>query len=355
MIRPAKPANEAIRLAQLERYQILDTEPEESYDDLLAIAAGICDTPMGSVSLVAADRQWFKAHRGLPATEMARDDSFCGHAILDPENMLVVTDAYDDPRFHDNPIVRGEPGIRFYAGAPLLGPTGTASGALCVMDRKPRELSAFQRQTMVSLSRQVAYLLEMRAAYRELRHHLSEREWYEQRLMSHRKMLEEQNAELTTLSHTDALTGLANRRAFNATLTNLIAGALAAASSLSVAIIDVDHFKTVNDGYGHPAGDEMLIAIARTIEAQRGDTGFVARCGGEEFALILPGADLRRAELQCELLRRAVQDLPHYPSVTVSIGVTAYRRGDDPATMYARADRSLYEAKKSGRNRVAAV
>jgi len=352
MIKPEKPAGEAARLAELERYKILDTAPERNYDDLLAIAAAICDTPMGSVTLVADDRQWFKARRGIAATETSRDVAFCGHAILNPDDMLVVSDALHDERFHDNPLVTGEPRIRFYAGAPLIT-NGQATGTLCVMDHKPRELTPFQRQTMVSLSRQVAALFELRAAYRDLKHHLNERRWYEEKLEAYHALLEEQNAELSELSKTDALTGLPNRRAFNAALNAAIQNASQQHRPMCVAVLDVDHFKTVNDLHGHPAGDAALAAIAAALRAQVGNSGFAARSGGEEFAVILPNAALADAELQCEFMRQAVQDLAQGFPVTISIGVTEFRPvGDDAAAMYARADAALYAAKRNGRNRV---
>lgn len=351
MIKPEKPTNELARLAELERYSILDSAPEASYDDLLAIAAGICDTPMGSVTLVAGDRQWFKSRRGIAAQETSRDIAFCGHAILNPEDMFVVPDALDDERFHDNPLVTGEPRIRFYAGAPLIT-NGQATGTLCVMDHRPRELTPFQRQTMISLSRQVSAMFELRSAFRDLRHHLVERQWFEQKLASYQTELEEQNAELAELSRTDGLTGLPNRRAFNVALAAAIESAAAQGRPLSVAILDVDHFKTVNDLHGHPAGDATLAAIARALEAQRGGNGLAARTGGEEFALILPNVTLDGAELQCEFIREAVQNMAHGFPVTISIGVTAFRDADDVTAIYARADAALYAAKRGGRNRV---
>jgi len=353
MIKPEKPANEMVRMAELERYEILDTAPERSYDDLLAIAAAICNTPMGSVTLVAGDRQWFKSRLGIAVEETGRDVAFCAHAILKPEDMLVVPDTLLDERFHDNPLVTGEPKIRFYAGAPLVT-NGQATGTFCVMDDRPRELTPFQTQAMVSLSRQAAALLELRAALRDLRRHIAERSWYEQKLEAYQELLEGQNAELTELSKTDALTGLPNRRAFNVALAAAIEAASARNKALCIAVLDVDHFKMVNDLHGHPAGDAVLAAIARTLDAQRSTRGFVARSGGEEFAVILPDTALHDAELQCEFMRQAVQHMGHGLPVTISIGVTQYRVGDSSTTMYARADEALYAAKRNGRNRVEA-
>lgn len=137
MIKPSKPDNEAQRLLALQRYQILDTPRERSFDDLVTIATALCGTRMGAVTLVDQDRQWFKARQLLEATQTHRDVSFCGHAILQPDQVMVVEDARADPRFVDNPIVVDEPHIRFYAGAPLLSSDGLPLGTLaCSMQRQ---------------------------------------------------------------------------------------------------------------------------------------------------------------------------------------------------------------------------
>jgi len=165
---PARPDDEQARLEALREYAILDTLPEEGYDDVARIAAQICQTPIALVSLVDEDRQWFKAHVGLDATETPRDVAFCAHAILEPDSLLVVPDASRDPRFADNPLVTGAPGIRFYAGAPLVTPEGHALGTLCVIDRQPGTLAADQRSSLQALARQVVSQLELRRTVSEL-------------------------------------------------------------------------------------------------------------------------------------------------------------------------------------------
>lgn len=161
------PDNEARRLKTLRGYDVLDTPSEQAYDDLTLLAAQICQTPTALVSLLDENRQWFKSKVGLSVAETLRDFSFCAHAILEPDKVLEVRDALLDPRFSDNPLVTGDPHIRFYAGAPLVAADGLALGTLAVIDYQPRELSEVQRITLRALSRHVVALLELRRGVNE--------------------------------------------------------------------------------------------------------------------------------------------------------------------------------------------
>lgn len=155
------PTNEAARLEALRQYAVLDSEAEQGFDDLVRVASILCETPISLVSLVDADRQWFKARHGLDATQTPREQAFCAHTILG-ETPLVVADARRDERFDHNPLVTGEPGIRFYAGAPLINPQGYALGTLCVIDRQPRALAPHQLEGLQLLARQIVMQLEHR-------------------------------------------------------------------------------------------------------------------------------------------------------------------------------------------------
>jgi anti-sigma regulatory factor (Ser/Thr protein kinase) len=168
-------AGEADRLAALRRYRILDTEPEERFDDLALLASQICGTPMALISLVDRDRQWFKARVGVTATQTPRDVAFCAHAITQPD-LFVVADALEDARFRDNPLVRDEPHIRFYAGAPLVTADGHALGTICVIDRRPRVLTKGQQAALDALKRQVVSQLELRLGLDELARALEARD-----------------------------------------------------------------------------------------------------------------------------------------------------------------------------------
>src|SRR5918995_1924367 len=155
------------RLAALRRYRILDTEPERAFDDLTLLASQICGTPMALITLVDEDRQWFKSRVGVSVSETSRSISFCTHAIEQP-GLFVVSDTHEDRRFRDNPLVAGDPHVRFYAGAPLITPDGHALGTICVADRVPRQLTADQRESLLALKRQVEMQLELRRNLIEL-------------------------------------------------------------------------------------------------------------------------------------------------------------------------------------------
>jgi GAF domain-containing protein len=156
-----KPLNETARLAALERYAILDTDPEDSFDDLTRLASFICKTPIAFISLIDADRQWFKSRVGAAVSETPREVAFCSTAILQSE-IFVVPDAREDERFRDNPFVVSDPHIRFYAGAPLINEEGYALGTICVVDQTPRELTSEQRDALKALSRLVLAQMEFR-------------------------------------------------------------------------------------------------------------------------------------------------------------------------------------------------
>jgi PAS domain S-box-containing protein len=166
MIKPIRPENESERLAALRSYEILDTLPEESFDDLAKLAAHICGTPFAVLSLVDEARQWFKARIGVEQQETERDISFCAHGILQA-GLLIVPDATKDVRFMDNPLVTGEPHVHFYAGAPLITAEGQALGMLCVTDSKPRNLSPSQTDALRRLAGQAVAQMELRKRTRE--------------------------------------------------------------------------------------------------------------------------------------------------------------------------------------------
>jgi len=170
----ASPSTEAARLAALDRYAILDSEPEQSFDDLVTLAAHVCQTPMATLSLVDDHRQWFKSKLGVEVKETPRECSICAHAIQQ-RDLFIVSDTLEDPRFRENPLVTGEPYIRFYAGTPLVNEDGFALGTLCVLDREPRQLDAEQKEAINALGRLALRQMELRMNLQLLKDALNDR------------------------------------------------------------------------------------------------------------------------------------------------------------------------------------
>ena len=160
--------DEFARQRALDTYRIVDTLSEPAYDDIVQVAAALCDAPIATVTLIDRDRQWFKSRVGLDDEQTGREVAFCDHAIRHPDRMLEVPDATLDPRFANNPLVTGAPDIRFYAGMPLVTPGGAAIGTVCVIDREPRQLDDKQRAGLAALARLAMNLMEAR--HRELEH-----------------------------------------------------------------------------------------------------------------------------------------------------------------------------------------
>lgn len=160
--------DEAQRQRELDRYRVVDSLPDEAFDDIVRLAAAVCGTPTALVSMIDRDRQWFKASTGFDGSETRRDEAFCDHAIRAPEQLFEVSDTHLDPKFDENPLVVGGPRIRFYAGMPLVTPAGAAIGTVCVCDQEPRSLNDVQRRALGSLARLTMNLIEGRHREREI-------------------------------------------------------------------------------------------------------------------------------------------------------------------------------------------
>src|SRR5437016_8027804 len=197
------PKNEKQRLKVLWQYSVLDTMPEEIFDDLTELAARICEAPVAMITLVDEDRQWFKAKVGVSIKETSRDISFCAHAITQP-GLFIVPDATRDERFAKNPLVKSDPKVRFYAGAPLVSPDGYALGTLCVIDKVPRELRPDQTQALTILARHVVSQLELRRRSNELANARSEKDRIQKDLKQARQDLTKVRRELLQHKSKDA-------------------------------------------------------------------------------------------------------------------------------------------------------
>jgi diguanylate cyclase (GGDEF)-like protein len=310
---------EAGRLEALDRYDILDTGSEEAFDRVTRLAKKIFDVPMALVTLLDNHRSWVKSSDGLNIPEARRSDSFCQYTILQAEP-LVITDACADPRFSANPYVAGVPHIRFYAGVPLTTPDGFNIGSLCAVDMKAREFSAAQVEILVDLGRMVVAELELRR-----------------------------------LAVTDGLTGALSRRGLKEQAGKAISLALRHHQPLSCIAFDLDHFKTINDTFGHARGDEILTATVRTCREQLRESDIIGRMGGEEFCVILPQTAAAGAMEVAERLRGAIAGISQedgLPAVTASFGVAPLEQSArDVDALHSNADAALYAAKAEGRNR----
>ena len=332
-----KADNEHSRLASLHALDVLDSAPEAQFNALVSAASLVTGTPISLLSLVDTERQWFKANIGLPGiTEMSRDVAFCAHTILQ-DGVLEIPDTRHDPRFADNPLVTGEPQIRFYAGAPVCLEDGSRVGALCVIDRSPRKLTPQQLEILDQLAQAAAAALAGRRAVQRLR---------------------ETSGEMHFHATHDALTGLVNRSEFETRLRRVLQNAGEDRSEHALLYIDIDQFKLVNDSCGHAIGDLLLQQVAKLFGDAIRTRDTLARLGGDEFAIILEHCRTeqaqRIAQQICETMSsfRFSHDNRSF-RVGASIGlVPVDDRWTTTAAIMQAADASCYAAKEGGRNRV---
>lgn len=311
---PAAPAppNESERIRSLRALEVLDTPAEERFDRLTRLARRLFDVPIAAVSLVDSDRQWFKSKAGLDIEETPRQQSFCAHAILD-ENVTIVPDATRDARFEDNPLVRQAPGIRFYAGAPVRAPDGSALGTLCVIGHEPREFDPEDATALRDLADMV-----------------------------------EQELKAFTLATMDDLTGLTNRRGFHALAGQALAVARRTERPLTLLLVDLDNFKEINDTLGHAAGDAALRTFADCLLASFRESDVVARLGGDEFCVLMSGSTERDVERPLQALERRLAEAEGGEGIAFSVGAATF----DPehhasvADLAEEADRRMYEDKR---------
>ncbi|OYZ40058.1 MAG: GGDEF domain-containing protein, partial [Methylotenera sp. 24-45-7] len=256
------PANEISRLQAVYAYDILDTLPEVDFDTITRIASMALKVPAAVIGLMDSDRLWFKSQLGLGVTELDRQIAFCAHAIMAPNELLVVENMLEDERFQNNPLVTQAPNLRFYAGAPLINVQGYALGTIAVADTVPRRFTPQEGEILKDFSKLVVSTLE----------HRSKASQYQK------------------LALTDQLTGLPNRSNFERTLDLQIAHSSRTGDPFSLFYMDLNQFKMVNDTYGHAAGDEVLARVAQAMLSQLRAGDMLARLGGDEFGMIVRGS-----------------------------------------------------------------
>lgn len=309
------PPDEALRQQALDDMALVDTPAEHYLDALVELARETFGVKTVLISLIDHDRQWFKARIGLDAEQTPRDLSFCGHAILASEP-LMVTDASRDPRFHDNPLVTGPPFIRFYAGEPLHASNGQAIGTLCLIDPSPRLLDLREGRQLNRLSILAEGYLQLRS------------------LTEHTRFLRQEIDREQRKSLLDPLTQLWNRAGFHALHQH----------ELELA----------------RAGDSVLREAASRLRAALRPEDLLARFGGEEFVAMVRVRETTELTMIANRIRELMEATPidcagTSVPVTISAGCTLAGSGEEPERALARADAALYDAKRAGRNRVVSV
>ncbi|WP_394779112.1 diguanylate cyclase [Undibacterium sp.] len=334
-----RPADEAARLEALRRYSLLDSGTDADFDFLAEMAAFICEVPYAFITLVDAERVWVKSSFGRQAQQLPRDEEYCSWSILEDVS-LHIPNLSADARTAYLPLTIGEPHYLMYCGANLITSDGYRIGTLCVMDTQMRALSGQQVKMLKRLAAQVMALIELRAKDRELSAALSV---------------------MQKLATYDDLTGLLNRRALLARLQEEVERARRIVHPISVIMLDLDHFKQINDTHGHLAGDVVLHGVGKFMKEKLRVTDSAGRYGGEELCLILPGTTLEDAAVVAEKLRQALAAISFATSagsigVSASFGVVSGQPGPDLSAeaLLDAADSAMYRAKEKGRDRVEA-
>lgn len=256
MLSPPTPSDETRRLETLRGLKLLDSLPEERFDRVTRLAKQVFSTPIALVSLIDADRQWFKSRQGLDTTETPRNISFCGHAILD-DKIMVVNDASEDQRFCDNPLVCDDPNIRFYAGYPLSAPDGSRVGTLCVIDKVPREITSEQAQLLRELGR----------------------------------MVEEELLE-ADMATSDPISSLSNRNGFLMIAGHLLPMCVRTEKPATLLLFHFQNLQEIDDRHGRSAGDAAATELAHQLLSTFRNSDLVSRISSDFFSVLLAGTNL---------------------------------------------------------------
>jgi len=302
----------------LEALDVLGEGRDERFDRLTRLAGRLFDTPIALLSLTDSDHRWVHSRVGLNPRKPPAELSFCTPELHGDDSVLVVSDARVDARFRDHPLVVDLPEIRFYAGCPVRAPDGRSIGTLCVIDHEPRDIA----EEEVGVLRDLAWMLEQ-----ELRS--------------------------LSLAMEDDLTGLTNRRGFEAIAAQTIAMCRRVGEPATLLYFDLDDFKKVNDTLGHAAGDRVLRTFAAKLSATFRDSDVVARVGGDEFCVLLTSATTQDVERPVSLLEGRLRTREGEPLVSFSVGIAEYDpdRHRTVRALVHDADLLMYDRKRSRERR----
>lgn len=340
MQKPPIPENDSERVKSLVDLDIIETPIIHSFECLTQLTKTLFDVPMVAITLIDSERQWLKAKQGLDFCETSRDLSFCAYAI-NQDDIFIVNDTLLDSRFFDHPSVVNDPKIRFYAGYPILSPLGYKVGTVCIMDHKPRVFPGEK----LSCLKDIGWLVEAEMA-------AIKNKFHQKRLMEALK--DAKRGQLI-----DSLTRLWNRKGIEKLLIEHAQFAKKHQEEFGIAMVDIDNFKSVNDKYGHCAGDAVLQEVSRRMLVACRESDFIGRWGGEEFLVIINGNRPTELVSIAERLRKNVCDsmisyqhmlLP--VSITIGLDIWHPANSLDIEKMVNGPDKAMYEGKTSGKNKV---
>ncbi len=327
------PKNEELRIAAIRHFDILDTPADGAFDRLTKLAGRIFEVPIAIITIVDSDRIWFKSKLGLDVNQIGRDPGLCASCILQDE-VMVIKDAKKDAVALTNPLVAGEFGLRFYAGAPLKTRDGVNIGTFCLVDREPRDLTGTEQATLADLASIVIDEMELRRASRHL-------------IINNLKTVEEAEKR----ANTDAMTGLGNRRAFDQDISefeHMIT--LGSFTDIMVTVIDLDGLKLINDRYGHPEGDRFITTFSSGLKEALRINDRAYRIGGDEFVVLTPLSskpDFAKVEDRIAMVIEDVRTTTGLKEAGASVGIAALSDVEFKLQEALRiADRKMYENKR---------
>lgn len=329
-----------LKLANIHSVDLFYTPLEERFERLTRVARRALHVPVAAISLLNDDKQWFKSAAGWGISELPRNQSIC-QLTADANGLVTIADTLEDPRTASLPIVTQSPRFRSYAGHPLSDEHGNVVGTFCVLDLKPRAFTPADRQCVLDVTAMAQRELlsdHWRSAHAALTTKLG---------MARREAL------------MDPLTHLWNRRGASVILKGALASADERAVPLTLALLDLDNFKRINDTFGHQTGDEVLRRVAsRLLSAVRNDDA-ICRMGGDEFLVLMADTDAAVAARAAERIRHAINDTPIQTregtlTMSLSVGYTVRQPRDATPVekLLERADSALMKSKAAGRNRV---